>query len=97
MFHVYDGIVVVELVGTGVKAYVIDEVQCVDRLQQAVVLATLQMLDHCLRGIEYDSLLELVVPIHLHLHDEMATARLLAAHVHNTILFPRIFRYHLWG
>ena len=59
MLHIYNGIVVVELVGASIEAHVVDEVQRVDRLQQTVVLAPLQLLDYCLRGVEDDTLLEL--------------------------------------
>ena len=93
--HVDDGIVVVELVWAGLEAHVVDEVQRIDGLQQRVVLAGAQLLHHGLRGVEDDALLELVVPVHLHLHDEVAAAGLAAAHVDDAVLLPRILGHHL--
>ena len=94
MGNIHDGIVVVELVGAGIEAHVVDEVQRIYRLQELVVLLLAQLFHHGLRGIEDDALLELVVPVHLHLDDEVAPAGLTAAHVNDAVFFLRVVWHH---
>ena len=93
--HVDNGIVVVELLGAGIETYVVDEVERIHWLQQRVVLALVKLLDNGLGGIQNDTTLELVVPIHLHLHDEMAATRLAAAHIDDAVLLQGCLRHQL--
>ena len=76
----------VEVIQSGVETRVVDEVQRIDWLQEAVVLVLVQLLDHGFGGVEDDALLELVIPVHLHLHDEVATARFVATHIDDAVL-----------
>ena len=95
VLHVHNGVVMVKLVGTCVEAAIVDEVKRIDRLQQRVVFALIKLFHDGFRGIEDDALLELVVPVHLHFNNEMATASLAAPDIYHAILLAWILRNQL--
>ena len=71
----------------------VDEVQRIDGLKEMVFLTSGQLSDIRLRGVEEDALLEGRRPVHLHLDDELATARLLAPDVDGGVLAGRRARH----
>ena len=95
MGDVHYGIIVVELVGTGVEAHVVHQVQTVYRVYEPVVLALFQLHDHRLARIEHHAVLETLVPFHLHLNDKLTFHLVVAAHVYHTVLLCRIVGHHL--
>ena len=96
MFHINDGVVVVELIRTTLEAYVIHKVQAIHRLDQVVVLTLIQLPDHRLRGVQKHPLLEELVPVELHLNNELAPFFVNATHIDHTVLLSRILWHHLW-
>ena len=71
----------------------VDEVERVDGLEQIALLRLVKLPDVRLGRIEEDALAEIRRPVHLHLDDELAPARLLAADIHDRVLARRGTRH----
>ena len=95
MFHVHDGIVVVELVRLVVKGLVVYQAQAIDRLDERIVFPFVQLPDDSLRCVQQYAALELLVPVELHLNDELSPLLVLAAHIHDTVFLGRVLGHHL--
>ena len=95
MLGVDYGVVVVELVGTAHEAHVVHQTEAVDRLDEAVVLAAVELLHHCLGGVEDHALLEVGVPVELHLDDELPPLLVVAAHIYDAVFLAGVLGHHL--
>ncbi len=69
------------------EGVVVHNAERVDRLQTAVAVALVRLLDVGFRRVEQHTLLELVGPVHLHLHNELAALVVFAPHVDYGVLF----------
>ena len=74
---------------------VVHEVERIDRLQRFIHVALRQLHDIRLRRVEQNAAPEARPPVHLHLDDELAPARLLAPHVDGRVLVDRGARHEL--
>ena len=84
---VVDEVEIVIVVICFIHEILINEVKRIDRLQEFIVIVLFRLRHVCLRSVKQHALLERICPSHLHFYDELTLLIVLAAHVHNTVLF----------
>ena len=87
-------VVMVAVVRIGLECRV-DKIERIDRLEEFVFLAPVDLPHIRLCGIEEDALPEGRCPVQLHLNDERAAAGLFAAHVNDAVFLVWVVRHHL--
>ena len=77
--------------------YLVDEIERINRLKELEFVAPVDLPHVCLCCVEEDALLEGRSPVQLHFNNELATTRLLAAHVNYAVLLVGIVWNHFRG
>ena len=85
----------VEVVGVGLEALIVQEVERIDGLDLGEYLRRAHLFHDGFRGVHDDAFLELLVPVHLHFHDEVAVSGIGTAHVNHAVLPAVFLRHHL--
>ena len=88
MLNVDDVVEVVELLHLWFKD-VVDQAQRVHWLEIAVVTSFIELAHIGFRGVEKYALHKRIGPVHLHLHEELSSMCVLAAHIDDCVLFQR--------
>jgi len=76
----------VVVLGSG-ECVIVHDAERVNGLQTAVAVTLVGLLDVGFRGVEQHTLLELVGPVHLHFHNELAALVVLAPNIDYGVLF----------
>ena len=96
VLQVDDLVVVVELLGLMVKS-VVDQGQCIHRLQATVVLALFELFDIGLCATKHHAVLKEGAPEHLHLDNEGAALGVFALDVDDGVFEQSGDLWHLLG